>query len=192
MAVSKNEYLWREWVLGEGRYRGKGPRSSPRPDVGFGGPGQKPVPQEWWERLEAFLAARDDKNETPAAPPPGQLSPHFHIREFACKDGTPVPAIAVPALRRLCRDYLERMRATFGPAVVMSGYRHAKYNAAIGGARQSQHIYELTPGSVAADLIFRTGTPAQWAQLADQLGAGGVGQYPSFVHVDNRPVKARW
>lgn len=194
MAVSKNEYLWREWVLGEGRYKGKGPRSAPRPNVGYGGPGQKPVPQDWWKRLEAFLAARDDKNETPAAPAPnpGQLTAHFHVREFACKDGRQAPVFSYPALRRLCTSYLEPMRATFGPCLVMSGYRPADYNARIGGARFSQHIYELTPDSVAADLIFRTGTPAQWAALADQLGAGGVGRYASFVHCDNRPVKARW
>jgi hypothetical protein len=204
VAVSKAEFLWREWVLGEGRYAGKGPRSSPRPDVGYGDPakGQKPVPKEWWKRLEAFLTRRNDFSEPGVKPvipapepkpaPAGQLTAHFHVREFACHDGRHVPAIALPALKRLCGSYLEKMRATFGPALVMSGYRPADYNARIGGARFSQHIYELTPGSVAADLIFKTGRPSQWADLAESLGAGGVGRYPSFVHVDNRPGPARW
>lgn len=193
MAVSKSEFLWREWILGEGRFAGKGPRSQPRPNVGYGGPGQRPVPQTWWARLEAFLANRDDKQEPNSPPvPPGQLTPNFHVREFACKDGRQVPAFAVPALTSLCVTYLEPLRATFGPCLVMSGYRPADYNARIGGAKFSQHIYEITPSSVAADLIFRTGSPAQWAQLADNLGAGGVGRYPSFVHVDNRPDRARW
>lgn len=193
MAVSQNEYLWREWVLGEGRYAGKGPRSQPRPNVGYGGPGQNPVPQTWWQRLEEFLARRNDHSE-PAPPPldPDQLSPHFFTREFDCKDGRKVPAIALPALRLLCAGYLEPLRTVFGPCLVMSGYRPKDYNVRIGGAPLSQHIYELTPSSVAADLVFRTGTPAQWAQFADNLGAGGVGSYPSFVHVDNRPVQARW
>jgi hypothetical protein len=197
MAVSKSEFLWCEWILGEARYAGKGPRSQPRPDVGYGDPtkGQKPVPQEWWKRLEAFLTRRDDKAETPLPVPQlpaGYASPHFHISEFDCHDGRKVPAFAVPALRDLCARFLEPMRTAFGPALVMSGYRPADYNARIGGAKFSQHIYELTPQSVAADLIFRTGTPGAWAQLADQLGAGGVGRYPSFVHVDNRPERARW
>jgi hypothetical protein len=197
MAVSKSEFLWREWILGEGRYAGKGSRSLPRPDVGYGDPakGQKPVPQEWWKRLEAFLARRDDKAETPLPVPQlpvGYASPHFLIAEFDCHDGRPVPAFAVPALRDLCTRFLEPMRTAFGPALVMSGYRPEDYNRRIGGAKFSQHIYELTPQSVAGDLIFRTGTPAQWAQLADQLGAGGVGRYSSFVHVDNRPGQARW
>jgi hypothetical protein len=196
MAVSKAEFLWREWILGEGRYAGKGPRSQPRPDVGYGDPGkgQQPVPRMWWSRLEAFLAKRDDHKETtpPPEPPPGQLTTNFHAREFACKDGRQVPLFAYPALRRLCAMYLEPLRSTFGPCLVMSGYRPADYNARIGGARFSQHIYELTPDSVAADLIFRTGTPAQWAALAENLGAGGVGRYSSFVHVDNRPHRSRW
>lgn len=205
-AERQRYFLWREWILGEERYRGKGPRSSPRPNVGFGDPGrgQKPVPPRWWQALEEFLARRDDKaepgrrpsdGEKPEPAPgrrPGQLSPHFNVAEFACKDGTKAPLVAIPALKRLCTSYLEPMRAAFGPAIVMSGYRHRAYNERIGGARFSQHIYDDTPTSVAADLIFRTGNPGQWAQLADQLGAGGVGRYPSFVHVDNRPGEARW
>lgn len=200
-----NYFLWREWVLGEVRYAGKGSRSTPRPNVGYGDPsrGQKPIPDYWWQHLEAFLTRRSDRHEAPFQPvkPPqsvtpaqaGQLTPHFHVREFACRDGRRVPAVALPALKLLCRT-LEKLRLTFGPALVLSGYRPADYNRRIGGATFSQHIYELTPESVAADLVFRTGTPSQWAALAGQLGAGGVGTYvrSGFVHVDNRPGEARW
>lgn len=204
MAVSKREFLWREWVLGEGRYAGKGARSQPRPDVGYGDPskGQQPVPKAWWQRLETFLARRDDKAEpgtTPAGPAQpttpaeaGQLSEHFHVREFACKDGRKVPAVALPAVKRLCLESLEPLRAEFGQCTVMSGYRPADYNSRIGGARYSQHIYELTPESVAADLIFAKGRPGDWHAFADGLGVGGLGLYGSFVHVDNRPGRARW
>lgn len=204
MAISKSEYLWREWVLGEGRYAGKGARSKPRPNVGYGDPGkgQPPVPKAWWQRLEAFLARRDDKAEpvvTPAKPAQpttpaqaGQLSQHFHVREFACKDGRQVPAVALPALKRLVVGVLEPLRAEFGQCTVMSGYRPADYNARIGGAKFSQHIYELTPESVAADLIFADGRPADWHGFADGLGVGGLGLYGSFVHVDNRVGRARW
>lgn len=203
MAVSKAEFLWREWLLGEARYKTKGPKSRPRPDVGYGDPskGQRPVPQEWWRRLEAFLAKRHDYSEPgrkpgdtppPTTIPGDVLTPHFRMEEFDCKDGTPVPRVAVPALKRLCVDYLEPLRAQFGPAHVMSGYRHRAYNARIGGARFSQHIYDDTPTSVAADLIFSRGRPTQWAHAADKLGAGGVGTYPSFVHIDNRVGRARW
>lgn len=53
MSVSKVEFMWREWRLGEGRYRGKGPKSQPRP-------GQFPrvIPPLWFARLVAFLTRR--------------------------------------------------------------------------------------------------------------------------------------
>ena len=203
MPVSKQEFLWREWVLGESRYRGKGSRSSPRPDVGYGdsAKGQRPIPKVWWQRLEEFLARRDGaeipglvapkrKPVTPADP--FRLTPHFHTREFDCKDGRRVPAVAIPALDRLATMILEPLRDNFGLAVVMSGYRPRDYNARIGGASRSQHIYELTSDSVAADMVFARGRPRQWAAEANRLGAGGIGTYDSFVHVDNRPVRASW
>jgi hypothetical protein len=199
MAVSKSELLWREWFLGEGLF--KGDRRDPARRAETGAPAK--IPLEWWKRLEAFLARRSDYSEPgrkgdtpgPIAPrPPGQISPHFNVSEFDCHDGRKVPAIAIPALTKLCLVYLEPMRVSFGPCHVLSGYRPADYNARIGGAKYSQHIYELTQDSVAADLVFRTGSPALWARLADQLGAGGVGRYDQsgFVHVDNRPERARW
>lgn len=200
--VSKAEFRWREWVLGSGRFKGKGARSKPRPDFGYGGPGQKPVPGAWWKRLEAVLVKDDDHREPPGKPPvpkpdktpakPGQLTPHFRVEEFDCHDGTKVPKAAVPALNRLATKFLEPLRAKFGACKVMSGYRHRAYNRRIGGATQSQHIYDDDPSSVAADLIFARGTPREWAAEADRLGAGGVGTYSTFVHVDNRPGRARW
>lgn len=125
-----------------------------------------------------------------------QLSPHFHLREFHCKNGARVPMAARPALRRLCRDVLEPLRREFGPCTVMSGYRTRAYNASIGGARFSQHIYDDGPESVATDLVFSRGTPEQWARAADRImrGGGGLGTYPrsGFIHVDNRKGRARW
>ncbi len=131
---------------------------------------------------------------TVAAPTRLRLSPHFTIEEFDCHCGTHVPKAAIPALKELCEHVLEPMRAKYGPCTVLSGYRTVKHNVKIGGAKFSQHIYELTPESVAADLVFRLGTPADWARFADQLGAGGVGRYDAsgFVHCDNRPGRARW
>lgn len=52
-AVTPVEFEWREWRLGEGRYRGRRPASSPRP-AHF----PKLIPPAWWARLAAFLARR--------------------------------------------------------------------------------------------------------------------------------------
>jgi uncharacterized protein YcbK (DUF882 family) len=205
--VSQEEFAWREWVLGESRFKEHGPRN-PAARAQTGAPDR--IPTEWWARLEEFLARRDESKEpieTPSVvrrvlvathiPQPradgNQLSPHFALAEFSCKDGTKVPKAAVPALTHLCEKVLEPLRDRFGACTVMSGYRHTAYNKKIGGAKFSQHIYDLHPGSVAADLTFASGRPSEWAQAAEPLcESGGLGRYPGFVHVDNRDGKARW
>jgi len=203
--VSPKEFYWREWKLGRERFASKGPNSLPRPDFGYGGPGQKPVPKAWWTRLEEFIARSEGNEPKPAPTPPtkpGQVSEHFNIREFDCKNGTKVPVVAIPAVGRLANAFLEKMHDKFGTGHIMSGYRPRAYNASIGGASQSQHIYDDDPTTVAADTIWQKGTPQQWAAeartISDQIGYGGVGEYPpnskrsGFVHIDNRRVKARW
>ena len=129
-----------------------------------------------------------------------RLSAHFRASEFYCNDGSPCPITSRPGMVALCVVFLEPLRAKFGACFVLSGYRHTLYNAAIGGARESQHIYEQTFESVAADLRFQKGSPALWAAEAKRLrtsrnnGKGGVGRYDrsGFVHVDNRTWKADW
>jgi uncharacterized protein YcbK (DUF882 family) len=128
-----------------------------------------------------------------------KLSPHFSLHEFNCHDGTTVPDSAIPALKELCVHVLEPMREKYGPCKVLSGYRHRAYNANIGGARFSQHIYDDTPSSVAADVRFARGTVSQWARGARwrfrtkarwrKNSRGGVGDYvrSGFVHVDSGP-----
>jgi hypothetical protein len=127
------------------------------------------------------------------------LSKNFKASEFYTHDGSAPPTLARPAMIDLCRVYLEPMREKFGTCFVLSGYRHELYNQAIHGARNSQHVYEQNFESVASDVRFAKGTPAQWAAFARGLrgnagGRGGVGRYDKsgFVHVDNRNYKADW
>ena len=132
---------------------------------------------------------------TRAGPGPLRLSRNFVVSEFHCKDAqrTPVPAAAIPALRRLARQVLQPMRKKFGTCTVHSGFRTDAKNAEVGGASQSQHLYHRTPADVAADVTFATGSPSEWAAEADRLlPNGGVGTYATFVHVDNRTTRARW
>lgn len=118
-----------------------------------------------------------------------RASEHFRIEEFNCKDGTPVPKAAHDGVRKLCEDVLEPMRREFGDCSITSGYRHRAYNASIGGASQSYHIYDLRPDEVASDVTFARGSVAEWAAFARELGVGGVGEYrrSGFVHVDHGP-----
>ncbi len=141
------------------------------------------------------LFERGEEGLTRAGPGGLRLSANFVLSEFHCKDRrrTPVPAAAVPALRRLVRDVLQPMRAKFGSCTVHSGFRTDAKNDEVDGAKDSQHLYHRTPNDVAADVSFVRGTPAQWVAEAERLlPQGGVGHYRTFVHVDNRPHHARW
>jgi len=122
------------------------------------------------------------------------VGPHFLLREFHCKDGTPVPAAAVPGVKRLVAQVLEPMRAKFGRCTVVSGYRTANHNASVGGKPDSRHMYHNHPAEPAADLQFASGNPSQWTAEAERLmpNRGGIGTYPTFTHVDIRPNRARW
>lgn len=122
----------------------------------------------------------------------GDLTAHFSVREFAEHDGVEVPEWAREQLKTLCLHHLEPLRRRFGPVRVMSGYRTRAYNASVGGAPGSFHIYGPGRQGVAADVVPATGTPAQWAQLLETTGPGGLGIYAGHVHVDTRPSRARW
>lgn len=144
-----------------------------------------------WRRLQSKRAAHWRKKY-----PRGKISRWFRWDEFLCKDmyRSVPPILAEKALVRLCKEILDPMRTKFGPAHVMSGYRPRPYNDAIpGAAGQSQHIYDESVESVAADLVFSVGTPRDWAMYARHglpakgIKVGGVGLYPGFIHLDNGP-----
>lgn len=121
----------------------------------------------------------------------GRLSQHFFRAEFNCREGGPCPLYMDPHLKQLADLFLEDLREEFGACSVNSGHRWAFYNAKIGGASQSFHVYEDRREDPAADVVFDQGTPAQWAararEIANRVGLGGVGSYATFVHIDTGP-----
>ena len=113
------------------------------------------------------------------------LSPHFRVREFACRDGSDLVKIDTDLVA-----LLEQIRTAAGGAVVInSGYRTAFYNQKVGGARYSQHLLGR-----AADIAVEGVSPLLAAQMAEYyLGShGGIGVYQTFTHVDTRTTRARW
>ena len=94
----------------------------------------------------------------------------------------------VPTLRIL-DDLRDELRA---PIIVSSTYRAPAYNRAIRGASHSRHLlFE------AIDFSVRGVTPARAAAVLIQYRndgrfRGGVGVYPTFVHIDTRGVNATW
>ena len=71
----------------------------------------------------------------------------------------------------------------------ISAYKHfnGAANKKVGGAKYSQHVQ-----GKAADIVISGVTPYEVAKYAESLGAGGIGLYNSFTHVDVRPGKSRW
>jgi len=75
---------------------------------------------------------------------------------------------------------------------IVSGYRTRKYNALVGGAPGSFHVYSDARYGVAADVVCARGGPQAWYSTLARLDPGGLGLYPAHVHVDNRLTRARW
>lgn len=111
----------------------------------------------------------------------GDLSAHFDSREFRDHRTGALPDGGIDG--RLVQ-VLECVRAT-GPQAgrplrIVSGYRSPETNRAVGGARNSQHLYGR-----AADIEPGRCTVAQ----AHGCGAVGVGYNVNgwVVHLDTRP-----
>ena len=122
-----------------------------------------------------------------------QLTTNFDLAEFACKDGTPVPAALIPNAQLLANN-LQVLRDYLGePVHVNSGYRSPEHNAKVDGKKNSYHLKAM-----AGDLTCKSKTPKQLAAIIEKLIAekkmkqGGLGIYPGFVHYDVRGTKARW
>jgi uncharacterized protein YcbK (DUF882 family) len=122
-----------------------------------------------------------------------QLTDNFHLQEFSCNDGTPVPPELMQNVIRLATN-LQVLRNHLGERIsINSAYRHANYNKKIGGAPDSMHLRAM-----AADITTKSKTPKQLKAIIERLikakkvNFGGIGLYPGFVHVDIRQGHSRW
>lgn len=115
------------------------------------------------------------------------MAKYFSAEEMACRccgslgDGIDV------RLQNLLDDIRERVGA---PVNVSCVYRCPEHNAEVGGVPNSQHVQ-----GCAADVLVPDGwTVDELADLAEELGADGIGRYydDQFVHVDTRGYAARW
>ena len=121
-----------------------------------------------------------------------RLAPVFKVREFRCRDGSDTVMVD-----ETLTVVLQCIREHFGkPVTITSGYRTAAHNAAVGGAKSSQHLLGR-----AADIRVEGVSVEDVAAYAESLMPdwGGVGRYPvkagratGWVHVDTRAEKARW
>ena len=112
-----------------------------------------------------------------------ELSKNFKVKEFACKDGSDEILIDEKLVYKLqlIRDHFNK------PVHINSGYRTQEYNTRIGGARNSYHKQGR-----AADIHIDGIHPKEIAAYAESIGILGIGEYPTFTHVDTRDNKSFW
>ena len=122
-----------------------------------------------------------------------KITKNFSLEEFKCKDGSDIPNSALLNIVELARN-LEVLRTAINKSITInSGYRSPKYNAKIGGVKDSQHLR-----GTAADIRVAGMTPKEVALVIEgliesgKMKEGGIGIYPNFVHYDHRGRKARW
>lgn len=115
------------------------------------------------------------------------VTKHFKINEFACKDGTNVPEQYLPNVFKIAAQ-LEIIRTHFGmPIIINSAYRTKAYNKKVGGAVASQHLT-----ASAADIVVKGFSPhtvfttIRSLMRAGHIAGGCVILYNNFVHYDIR------
>lgn len=88
---------------------------------------------------------------------------------------------------------LDKLREKLGkPINISSTYRDLDYNKTVGSSNASQHVkftaVDFSVSGVSPSKVFST--------LLDMRNKGewkgGLGKYPTFVHIDTRPNNATW
>lgn len=122
-------------------------------------------------------------------------SPHFKWRELECKcrracglNGGKARWIQPQAIEKL-----EVMRELLGlPMRINSASRCGLHNQDVRGSALSTHRSSSTRASCAFDVAI-TMDKDKIIEAAIEAGFKGIGiNYRTFVHVDNRPRRARW
>lgn len=117
-----------------------------------------------------------------------KLSEHFSTDDFDCHcnyDGCLTTYVDSALI-----DALEFLYTLTGGFSILSGFRCTQHNEDVDGKPGSQHLQ-----GKAADCKPKQLVPHAFAVKCDgvsQFRSGGVGTYPTFVHVDVRGYPARW
>lgn len=129
------------------------------------------------------------------------LSQHFNLSEFRCKDDKVtnnivlVHHVLVELLEAIRAEVARRLKIDEVFITITSAYRTEAYNKRIDGSLHSQHCKGMAADIKVYRRTARTKTkidPDLVADVAIRLGAGGVGKYNSFTHVDVYSHGRRW
>lgn len=113
-----------------------------------------------------------------------KIADHFKVKEFACKDGTPIVFVdeSLAVILEIARKTIKK------PIIITSGYRTVSHNAKVGGAKYSYHTRGM-----AADIRADGMKPKELAKVLDKIvpNSCGIIVYDSWVHFDTRNTKYR-
>jgi len=120
----------------------------------------------------------------------GDLSKNFNRSEFSCK-GDNCCCHSAPVHPALI-DGLQFIRdICLSPLIVLSGFRCKKHNTDVGGVMDSLHTLGM-----AADIMCKADSIGELVRLAlgvDVFRNGGIGVYPTWIHLDVRETgRAMW
>lgn len=130
---------------------------------------------------------------TPEAPYTQLVTPSFAYGELTLNE----PARRFTSIGQceiateLC-EFLERGRKEFGPLKITSGHRPPAVNAAVGGAANSEHLYQQGCGAV--DVYPTNGRGKEFENWVDKNWPFSVGygmDYRGFVHIGIRSGRPR-
>lgn len=113
-----------------------------------------------------------------------QLGKYFKVKEFACKDLSPIVFID-----EYLWTTLSILRTRIGkPVIITSGYRTPTRNKEVGGAKYSYHMRGM-----AADIRVDGMTAKELANKLDKIVPDecGIIVYKNWVHFDVRKAKYR-
>ena len=118
------------------------------------------------------------------------LSKYFTEREVACKCGCNLVALKLDTL--FVADRIREWRGK--PITPSSCCRCPDHNYAVGGSPRSRHLPRQTVNGIACDAMdLPDENPqeiAEWLEVNEPTVSYGV--YDTFIHIDNRPIKATW
>ena len=85
-------------------------------------------------------------------------------------------------------NIVRRVQSVVGPVTITSGRRSPEENSQVGGATNSRHLT-----GEAVDIQFAAGMQVgpRAIQVASEAGAGGIGVYDGWIHLDTGP-KRTW
>jgi hypothetical protein len=131
---------------------------------------------------------------TPGSPMSQLVTPNFTYSEL-CNGGQEARRFTsqdqCDIATEIC-EYLEKLRDKFGPIKITSGHRPPAINASVGGASQSEHLFNVGDGAV--DIYPINGRGKEMENFCDQDWPYSVGygmDYRGFVHLGIRAGRPR-